>query len=138
MQALAPPAENRIVTPPPAAGRPRLDPMTPEDWPAVRRIYEEGIATGQATFETEAPSWEAWDRSHLAACRWVARREEAPLGRAALSPVSQRCGFRRVGLRRGLGGLGRLGNAWRDVPLLERRSEVVGSEGEAGGGAGCP
>ena len=42
-----------------------IEPMTPADWPAVRRIYAEGIATGQATFETEAPGWDAWNRSHL-------------------------------------------------------------------------
>ena len=50
-----------------------IEPMTPADWPAVRRIYAEGIATGQATFETEAPGWDAWNRSHLPVCRLVAR-----------------------------------------------------------------
>ncbi len=65
--------------------------LTPADWPAVRRIYEEGIATGEATFETEAPSWERWDASHLAACRLVATEGGAVVGWAALSPVSDRC-----------------------------------------------
>jgi phosphinothricin acetyltransferase len=64
--------------------------MTPADWPAVRDIYLDGIATGQATFETEAPSWEAWDAAHLATCRVVARDGGRVLGWAALGPVSRR------------------------------------------------
>ena len=39
--------------------------MEPADWAAVRAIYEQGIATGHATFQTEAPSWEDWDAGHL-------------------------------------------------------------------------
>lgn len=62
-----------------------------EDWPAVAAIYRMGIATGLATFETEVPAWDAWDRSHLAAGRLVARRGNDVLGWAALSPVSGRC-----------------------------------------------
>ena len=68
----------------------RIDPMLPVDWPAVCAIYLEGIATRQATFETEAPSWEAWDASHSAFARLVAREEENVVGWAALSPVSSR------------------------------------------------
>ena len=64
--------------------------MTPDDWPRVRAIYLEGIATGQATFETEAPSWDAWDSSHPHFARLVACDAEAILGWAALSPVSRR------------------------------------------------
>jgi phosphinothricin acetyltransferase len=61
-------------------------------WPAVRAIYEAGIATGQATFTTEAPGWEAWDAGHLAHCRLVAATAAGQvLGWAALSPVSSRC-----------------------------------------------
>lgn len=157
--------------------------MRPGDWPAVRRILEEGIATGHATFETAAPSWEAWDGGHLDACRLVGEGEAGEIvGWAALSPVSgrcvyggvaevsvyvgaehrgrgvgrallealvqaseaaglwtlqagvfpengaslslhERCGFRRVGVRERLG---RHGDRWRDVVLLERRSETVG------------
>jgi L-amino acid N-acyltransferase YncA len=52
--------------------------MSPEEWPAVRAIYEEGIATGDATFETEVPSWAAWDAAHLGEHRLVARRGEPP------------------------------------------------------------
>jgi L-amino acid N-acyltransferase YncA len=64
-------------------------PLLSDDWPAVRRIYEEGIATGNATFETEAPDWTAWDRGHT--LRLVAEEGGEVLGWAALSPVSERC-----------------------------------------------
>ncbi|HMG74840.1 MAG TPA: GNAT family N-acetyltransferase [Pyrinomonadaceae bacterium] len=67
----------------------RMDPMLPSDWPTVREIYLEGIATRQATFETEAPAWEAWDASHSPFARLVARKVEV-VGWAALSPVSSR------------------------------------------------
>jgi L-amino acid N-acyltransferase YncA len=67
-----------------------VEPMSNADWTAAARIFEEGIATGQATFETEVPGWEAWDRSHLAAPRLVARRPEGIVGWAALSPVGAR------------------------------------------------
>lgn len=68
-----------------------LEPMRPEDWPRVREIYEAGIATGHATFETRAPDWESWDASHLKECRLVARAGGEVAGWAALSPVSSRC-----------------------------------------------
>jgi L-amino acid N-acyltransferase YncA len=64
--------------------------MRAEDWPAVKAIYEQGIATRLATFETEAPEWEAWDAGHLAEPRLVAERDGEVLGWAALSPVSRR------------------------------------------------
>ncbi len=64
--------------------------MQPESWPAVREIYREGIATGNATFETELPGWEKWDSGHRKDCRLIARREEQIIGWAALSPVSTR------------------------------------------------
>jgi L-amino acid N-acyltransferase YncA len=70
--------------------------MTPEDWPDVRAIYEQGIATGNATFETEAPRWEAWDNSHLEEPRLVARLDGAVVGWSALSPVSARRVYRGV------------------------------------------
>ena len=156
--------------------------MVPEDWPRVRQIYVEGIATGNATFETEAPSWEKWDNGHLQNCRLVASSGGAVLGWAALSPVSSRrvyagvtevsvyvaraaqgngvgrallaaliesavaagiwtlqagifpenvasihlhklLGFREVGRREKIG---KMGDRWRDVMLLERRSKVAG------------
>ncbi|HXJ66078.1 MAG TPA: GNAT family N-acetyltransferase [Actinomycetota bacterium] len=161
-----------------------VDPMRPDDWPAVREIYEEGIAGGNATFEMYAPTWDAWNRARLRECRLVAReeREGRVLGWVALSPVSERavyrgvaelsiyvavaargrgvgrallhrliadselagiwtlqagvlaeneaslalhraCGFREVGRRERIG---RHGDVWRDVVLLERRSPTVG------------
>jgi phosphinothricin acetyltransferase len=157
--------------------------MRPEDWPAVREIYEEGIAGGKATFEMYAPSWDAWNRARLRECRLVARSGDRVVGWVALSPVSERavyrgvaelsiyvasaargrgvgrtllnrliadsevagiwtlqagvlveneaslalhlaCGFREVGRRERIG---RHGDVWRDVVLLERRSRVVGA-----------
>ncbi|MCR5888773.1 N-acetyltransferase family protein [Hymenobacter sp. J193] len=70
----------------------RLVPLAEAHWPAVRAIYEQGIATGNATFQTEAPSWEAWDAAHLKHSRLVALdNTEQVLGWAALTPVSGRC-----------------------------------------------
>ncbi len=69
---------------------PTIAPMTRADWPAVRAIYEEGIATGKATFETEAPDWPAWDRAHRPECRLVARLDGDLVGWAALTPYSPR------------------------------------------------
>jgi L-amino acid N-acyltransferase YncA len=159
-----------------------IDVMQPEDWPAVRAIYLEGIATKNATFETDAPEWEKWDSSHLKACRLVARLDGQVVGWAALSPVSsrcvyagvaeesiyisevargqgvgkkllsalvdaseragiwtlqtgifpeneisirlhERCGFRVLGVREKIG---QMDGVWRDVVLMERRSQVVG------------
>ena len=156
--------------------------MLSEDWSQVRQIYIEGIATGNATFEAEAPSWEKWDSGHLKNCRFVAYSSNEILGWAALSPVSSRrvyagvaevsvyiataaqgkgigrallsaliesaeaqgiwtlqagifpenvasvhlhkaLGFREVGRREKIG---KMGDRWRDVMLLERRSKVAG------------
>lgn len=67
-------------------------PMTPADWPEVRAIYAEGIATGDATFETSAPEWAAWDAGHTAEHRFVAvDADGVVLGWVACSPVSDRC-----------------------------------------------
>ncbi|MDO7846558.1 N-acetyltransferase family protein [Hymenobacter sp. M29] len=69
-----------------------LLPLMAAHWPAVRAIYAEGMATGNATFTTEPPAWEAWDASHLPTCRLVAADAAGQvLGWAALSPVSGRC-----------------------------------------------
>lgn len=68
-----------------------LTALQPEDWPAVRDIYAEGIAAGDATFETDVPTWEAWDVAHVPAHRLVARRGEQVVGWAAAVPVSERC-----------------------------------------------
>src|SRR5262249_46539845 len=64
--------------------------LEPADWPEVAAIYHEGIRDGLATFETEVPSWEAWDVSHLAAPRLVACVGGRVAGWAALSPTSTR------------------------------------------------
>lgn len=155
--------------------------MRPDDWPQVREIYREGIETGHATFETEIPDWEEWDRSHIPSCRPVSFKGEIITGWAGLSPTSKReaysgvaevsiyvkseyqkhgigssllqrlieksekagfwtlqaaifpenqhsirlhkaHGFREVGIREKLG---KLRGKWRDVILLERRSETI-------------
>ena len=77
--------------------------MTDRDWPALRAIYEAGIATGNATFETTAPSWDRWDATHLPDHRLVAvttggtGSPNGPggqvVGWAALAPVSDRCAY---------------------------------------------
>ena len=155
--------------------------LQPGDWPEVARIYAEGIQTGNATFETEIPSWQAWDAAHLDEHRFVAERDGRVVGWVALAPVSSRCcyagvaeisayvaeqarsqgvgrellataiesseragiwtlqtgvfpenepslgllqrfGFRALGTQERIG---RLNGVWRNVVLLERRSEVV-------------
>jgi L-amino acid N-acyltransferase YncA len=160
----------------------KIENMREEDWEQVRSIYLEGIASGHATFETEAPSWEGWSAGHIQACNIVARVEDKILGWAALSSVSGRCvyagvaevsvyvgqkyrgkkigqtllsilverseeegiwtlqagifpentssiflhkkcGFREVGRR---DRIGKMKGIWRDVVLLERRSNTVG------------
>jgi phosphinothricin acetyltransferase len=156
--------------------------MTEEDGQDVLRIYAQGIATGDATFEAEAPGWREWDATHLTHSRIVAEMDGRVVGWAALSPVSDRCvyggvaevsvyvasgargkgiglalldalvdsseaegiwtlqaglfpenvasvrihermGFRVVGIRERLG---QLAGVWRDVLLMERRSQVSG------------
>ena len=155
--------------------------LGPLDWPEVAAIYEDGIRSGNATFEVAPPSWEDWDAGHTD-IRLVAEVDGKTAGWAALSPTSSRCcyrgvaensvyvaswaqgqgvgralleqliarseaariwtlvagifpenkasvrlhlgcGFRLVGVRERLG---ELNGVWRDVLLLERRSEVVG------------
>ncbi len=81
------------------ATKPRVHvrPMEPGDWPAVRAIYQAGIDTGNATFETGAPAWPEWDRTHLPDHRLVATdRDGQVVGWAALTPVSDRCAYRGV------------------------------------------
>ena len=157
--------------------------MTSADWPSVAEIYEQGIESGDATFETEVPAWQAWDAARSPECRIVAEADGEVVGCAGLSPVSERpvyagvrevmiyvrasargrgvggkllnrlveeteragiwtlqagvfpenaasirifekCGFRVLGTHERLGRFhdGR----WRDVVLMERRSEVAG------------
>jgi L-amino acid N-acyltransferase YncA len=166
-----------------AVKAPQIRPMRPGDAEAVLTIYQAGLDTGNASFETTAPSWEGWDASHLGDHRLVSVDEDdTVLGWVALSPVSGRCvyagvaelsiyvdpaargrgiggtlmraviesseaaglwtlttgvfpenvaslslhkdaGFRVVGVRKRIG---RHHDRWRDVLLLERRSDVVG------------
>jgi len=165
-----------------AGGSITIEPMTPADWPAVRRIHSQGIATGVATLDPTTPEWEAWDAGHRADCRFVARRNGEIVGWVALGTYSdrpvfagvawesvyvaasargsgvgrallerliaaseaagiwtllagvladnaasralhRRVGFREVGINRRIG-RDREGR-WRDVVLLERRSERV-------------
>ena len=89
------------------AGKPwrgvRIEPMVEGDWPEVRRIYAEGIATGDATFETEVPDWSHWDRLHRPRCRLVARdpktRGGRRLGRVVARLVAAGLCRRRLGER---------------------------------------
>jgi L-amino acid N-acyltransferase YncA len=79
----------------PGRARIVIAPMADGDWPVVRGIYAEGIATGDATFEAAAPDWRTWDHSHRPECRLVARSADADgpggiLGWAALTSVSGR------------------------------------------------
>lgn len=158
------------------------EPLKQEDYEQVKEIYLEGIATGNATFETNAPEWEEWDKNHLKHSRIVIKNGEEVIGWAALSTVSGRCvyggvaevsvyvkasewgkgigktllahlieesennniwtlqagifpenlssikihkdsGFREVGFREKIG---KMNDTWRDIILLERRSERIG------------
>ncbi|MGE5689003.1 MAG: N-acetyltransferase family protein [Pseudomonadota bacterium] len=106
----------------------RVDDLAPDDWPAVAAIFGDGIATGNATFETEVPSWEAWDASHLPAPRLVGRRGGRVVAWAALSPYSARPVYAGVAeesvyVAHGLRGRG-VGRTLLDA--LVRRSEEAG------------
>ena len=65
--------------------------LRPEDWNTVAEIYRQGIETGNATFQTEVPTWDTWDSVHLKTCRIVANIEDEIIGWGALTPVSGRC-----------------------------------------------
>ena len=67
-----------------------IEAMRTEDWVAVRGIYQEGLATGNASFETEAPEWAVWNAKYHDHSRLVARVGERIAGWAALAPVSPR------------------------------------------------
>jgi L-amino acid N-acyltransferase YncA len=73
-----------------------IEPLSDRHWKAVRSIYLQGIATGNATFQQTAPDWNEWDAGHLKTCRMVARSEQKIVGWAALSPVSSRQVYRGV------------------------------------------
>ena len=68
----------------------RIVSLLPSHWDRVHAIYFDGLNTGQATFETAAPTWEKWDATHLAHSRLIATADGVVAGWAALSPVSAR------------------------------------------------
>lgn len=70
--------------------------MEPSDWKQVEEIYFHGIMTGKATFQTQTPKWEDWDKGHLQECRFVACYNNIVLGWIALSPTSSRECYRGV------------------------------------------
>ena len=74
-----------------------FSPLLPEHWPAVRSIYEEGIKTGNATFENQSPDWETWTNSHVLHSRIIAIVDNEITGWATLTPVSGRCVYAGVG-----------------------------------------
>ena len=75
----------------------RIEPLEARHWPAVRRIFQQGIDTGLATFETEVPEWDAWERRFLPQPRLLAVADDGRvLGWAALSAVSARTAYRGV------------------------------------------
>jgi len=67
-----------------------IRPLIKTDWLSVSKIYADGIATGIATFETEIPDWEVWDKKHFESCRIVAEKDNEVVGYAVLSQVSKR------------------------------------------------
>jgi L-amino acid N-acyltransferase YncA len=67
-----------------------------EHYSAITKIYLQGIATGFATFQTSAPSWEEWDKAHLKTCRILAKKDNEIIGWAALTQVSSRCVYEGV------------------------------------------
>ncbi|UOB16174.1 GNAT family N-acetyltransferase [Abyssalbus ytuae] len=69
----------------------KIRPLLEKDWDSVAKIYSEGIATGIATFETDVPDWEHWNKTHMDSCRIVAGNNDEIWGWAALTPVSGRC-----------------------------------------------
>jgi L-amino acid N-acyltransferase YncA len=75
---------------------PVIAPLAREHWAEIARIYRQGMATGDATFETEVPPWDAWEAEHLPGHRLVAVEGSAVLGWAALSPCSARFVYRGV------------------------------------------
>ena len=160
----------------------KIEKMDESHWSEVSRIYNDGIATKNATFQTEAPDWTRWDHAHRKDCRLIIIMDNQIAGWAALSNVSERCvyagvaevsiyigsdfrgmgigdqlmkalikeserhgiwtlqagifpenkaslnlhlknGFRIMGIREKIG---KMDQIWRDVALLERRSQVAG------------
>lgn len=70
-----------------------INEMISSDWNQVREIFIEGIRTANATFRTEAPIWDEWDKDHLNVCRFVAKQDEIVVGWVALTPISSMQAF---------------------------------------------
>ena len=70
--------------------------LTGDHWNDVKRIYQQGIETNNATFERTCPEWKVWDGSHLEKCRFIAVQDDQVIGWAALSSVSNRCVYEGV------------------------------------------
>lgn len=70
-----------------------IEVMTDEDWPEVARIYQEGMDTNLATFQTACPPYDQWDAGHLRHSRLVLRDGDQMAGWAALASVSNRCAY---------------------------------------------
>ncbi|MFC3041713.1 GNAT family N-acetyltransferase [Virgibacillus xinjiangensis] len=105
-----------------------VDQMRKEDWNQVKQIYQDGIETGNATFDTEPPDREEWDRKYLQVCRLVAREGNQVIGWAALLPVASKDAFSGVAelsiyLRTGSSGKG-VGTKLMDE--LVKKSESKG------------
>ena len=75
----------------------KFEKLVKEHWPQVKSIYEKGIETGNATFQTAVPTWEEWNNSHVENCRIVVVEDDKVSGWAALTPVSGRCVYAGVG-----------------------------------------
>lgn len=74
----------------------KLVPITEEHFSAIAEIYQQGIDTGFATFETSVPSWEIWNESKLPHSRFLAMENNVTLGWIALSKISSRCVYEGV------------------------------------------
>jgi L-amino acid N-acyltransferase YncA len=72
--------------------------MLPADYPSVAAIYQQGIDTQNATFETTAPDWETWNKRHLPHCRLVAIEGHLVIGFVALMPYSSHTVYNGVGV----------------------------------------
>ena len=75
----------------------KIEVMDKSDWEEVKKIYEKGIKTGNATFDNKAPTWEEWDRGHFKKCRLVIKNKDNIYGWAALSPVYKKKAYEGVG-----------------------------------------
>ncbi len=110
------------------AARMKFEVITEENYPAVSKIYAEGIRTGIATFETSAPTWDAWDKDHLEFARIILFDGKDAVGWASLAGVSSRCvygGVAEVSIYVGSDSRGR-GVGSKLLTELIRRSEENG------------